>query len=41
MATLLRWYNPMAARLALLAISVSIALATGQGIVFAEDGGGP
>ena len=40
--SLLRWYNPMMVRIALLALSVAISLATGNGIVLAEDdAGGP
>lgn len=43
MATLLRWYNPMAVRLALVVLSLAISFATGSGVVFADDdgGGGP
>lgn len=41
--SLLRWYNPMVIRLALMAISVAISIASGGGIVAAdgEDWSGP
>lgn len=42
MASLLRWYNPLVVRLGLLAFSLAVSLATGNGVVFAgDDGSGP
>ena len=35
--TLLRWYNPVVARLALLVLAVAFSLATGHGLVLAGD----